>query len=113
MRSIPKFKVVTDHSWNFRAWAEWFVEADTSAKAKYKVAKAMGYGGREFRHFISLFLNDVEKLPDNNEVGYRDYYSELPPDAPEYNIAGMLSDRLCNKKIMYERERVYLDALKG
>lgn len=75
---MNKYKVTVDLTWDFAAEKEYYVEALTAAKAKYKTARMMGntVSGKNFKYFISLFNPVCIQIPDDHPTGFSIYRDE-------------------------------------
>lgn len=81
---MSKFKVTIDTSYGFyKGYDEYIVEAEKASKAKYQVAKTMGFGGERFYLFF-LFYSETEKVPDDTPVSYKSV--ELSPNPNEADM---------------------------
>lgn len=67
---MPKYTVTIDTGYGERAYDEITVEADTAAKAKYKVSKMSPC---PFGTFLSLFKPEVKKVSDDTPLWWLSY----------------------------------------
>lgn len=78
-----KYAVLVDTSWECESYEEIVVEAETSAKAKYKAAKCFGagkgMGGSEFGYFITLFRPYAQIVPNDTPTWHK-YFNNYNPE---------------------------------